>query len=48
MKPFKSDTNFTGQFFEEGSEFEPITELFDFPGFKIASGPIEVEFMLQD
>ena len=47
-KPFSSATNFTEEFFNEQSEFKDMTRRFNNPGYKIASGPIVVEFMLQE
>ena len=47
-KLFKSETNFTSEFFSDGDDFfKSVTRKFNNPGYKIASGPIEVEFMLQ-
>ena len=44
----KSQTNFTSEFFFDSDNFNDITKKFNNPGYKIASGPIEVEFMLQE
>ena len=44
-KPFESETNFTDEFFQ-GQDYKPITQLFDYPGYK--TEPIRVQFMLQE
>ena len=47
-KPYKSETNFTREFFFDNDEqFHSVTKKFNNPGYKIDSGPMEVEFMLQ-
>ena len=46
-KPLESEHNFVSDFFDE-NDFKPITTLLNNPGYKILSGPMEVEFMLQE
>ena len=46
-KLFESEDNFVSEFFDE-DHFKPITTLLNNPGYKILSGPMEVEFMLQE